>query len=254
MSAHRDQIVDQFTRQAVPFSTAPGIRDAAALELLVNVSGVRARDRVLDVACGPGLVVRAFAASAAHVTGIDVTPAMIARAKELTTGLSNVDLTLGDVVSLPYADATFELVVSRFAFHHFPEPALVMREMRRVCTPGGRVVVCDLLASDDPQKAAAFHDVEMVRDPSHARSCSVQELQGYFSCVGLTAERVASYQLAFELDSLMARSFPTDGDTASLKQRYLASIDGDRLGLSLRRIGGEVHGAYNVAVLSATCP
>ena len=54
MSSHRDRIVDQFTRQAVPFSTAPGIRDEAALQLLVEASGAGPDDTVLDVACGPG--------------------------------------------------------------------------------------------------------------------------------------------------------------------------------------------------------
>jgi Xaa-Pro aminopeptidase len=61
MPTHRDTIVDQFTRQAVPFATAAPIRDAAALQLLVDAAGTTAEDTVLDVACGPGLVACAFA-------------------------------------------------------------------------------------------------------------------------------------------------------------------------------------------------
>src|SRR5258705_12531030 len=79
--AHRDLIVDQFTRQAVPFSTAPGILDEDALRLLVDAAGAGPDDTVLDVACGPGLVVAAFARVVRHATGIDLTPAMIARAE-----------------------------------------------------------------------------------------------------------------------------------------------------------------------------
>ena len=97
MSSHRDRIVDQFTRQAVPFSTAPGIRDEAALQLLVEASGAGPDDTVLDVACGPGLVVSAFARVVRHATGIDVTPAMLERARAVAVeaGVTNVTLEAG---------------------------------------------------------------------------------------------------------------------------------------------------------------
>ena len=56
-SKHSDLILDQFTRQAVPFATAPSIKDEAALRLVVEFSGAGPDDTVLDVACGPGLIV-----------------------------------------------------------------------------------------------------------------------------------------------------------------------------------------------------
>src|SRR5258707_15570874 len=74
---NREAILDQFTRQAVPFSTAPGIRDEEALRRLVTASGAGPADTVLDVACGPGLVAAAFAPVPPHVPGIDPTPPMI---------------------------------------------------------------------------------------------------------------------------------------------------------------------------------
>ncbi len=250
-TTHRDQIVDQFTQQAVPFSTAPGIRDEAALQLLVASSGVTLDERVLDVACGPGLVVRAFAQKAAHATGIDVTPAMIARAREVCSELSNVTLEQGDVSTLPFADDTFDVVVSRFAFHHFVDPQTVLGEMKRVCKPGGRVVVCDLTGSDDAAKAAAFHELEMIRDPSHARARTLNELQSYYTAHGLAVELAGTYQLEFEVEALLARSFPANGDVAGVRARYHAGIENDGLGLHLTRIGDHVHGAYDVVILRA---
>jgi ubiquinone/menaquinone biosynthesis C-methylase UbiE len=206
---------------------------------------------VLDVACGPGLVVRAFANAAAHATGIDVTPAMITRARELTTGLSNVTVDTGDVTALPYEPAEFDVVVSRFAFHHFQDPRKVLGEMKRVCKPGGRVVVCDLIGSEDPNKAAAFHDLEMVRDPSHVRARRIEELQSYYRAHDLAPEIVAMYRLEFELESQLARSFPADGNRDKLREIYLASLPDDGLGLHLARVGNEVHGAYDVAIFRA---
>jgi SAM-dependent methyltransferase len=251
MLTHRDRIVDQFTQQAVPFSAAPGIKDQTALQLLVDSSQVTEHESVLDVACGPGLVVRAFASVAAHVTGIDVTPALITRARELATGLPNVTLDTGDVNVLPYRAAEFDVVVSRFSFHHFQDPRAVLGEMKRVCKPGGRVVVCDLIGSEDPNKAAAFHDLEMIRDPSHVRALRLEELQSYYRAHDLTPELVAMYRLEFELESLIARSFPVDGNRDKLREIYLASLPDDGLGLHLARVGNEVHGAYDVAILRA---
>jgi ubiquinone/menaquinone biosynthesis C-methylase UbiE len=253
MDPHRHQILDQFTRQAVPFSTAPGIRDQTALQLLVDCSGVRKQESVLDVACGPGLVLRAFGAAAAQVTGIDVTPAMITRARELVAGFSNVALDTGDVQNLPYDDQSFDVVVSRFAFHHFADPRAVLGEMKRVCRPGGRVLVCDLLASEDPNKAEAFHELEMVRDPSHYRARRLEELQSYYRAHGLRPELAAMYQLPFELESFIARSFPSDDNRDALRKRYLAAVADDAIGLHLTRAGDEVHGAYDVAILRAVC-
>ena len=88
----------------MPFSEAPAIRDEAALRLLVELVGAGPQDTVLDVACGPGLVVCAFAGVARHATGIDLTPAMIERARALAhqKGLSNVTFDVSDVVALPY--------------------------------------------------------------------------------------------------------------------------------------------------------
>src|SRR5204862_825198 len=109
------------------------------------------------VACGPGLVAVAFAAVARHVTGIDVTPAMIerARAHAAEKGVANVGWHVGDVLPLPYPKGSFSIVVSRFAFHHFPDPRAVLAEMRRVCAPGRRLGVAAAVAAPDPAKGAA---------------------------------------------------------------------------------------------------
>src|SRR5215471_12100444 len=133
MTKHNEEIVDQFTRQAVPFSTAKGIRDAQALELLVAAAGTSADDTVLDVACGPGLVACAFARVARHVTGIDLTPAMLDRASAIAAeqGVTNVTFQVGDVMRMPFPDASFSIVVARFAFHHFVHPGAVLAEMKR---------------------------------------------------------------------------------------------------------------------------
>ena len=89
---HQDLILDQFTRQATVFSTAPAITDEEALRMVVEAARPAPDDRLLDVACGPGLLVCAFAPYVREATGIDVTPAMLDRARQLAAdkGLANV--------------------------------------------------------------------------------------------------------------------------------------------------------------------
>jgi len=251
MTTHREAILDQFTRQAVPFATSPGIKDEAALTLVIDFSEAGASDTVLDVACGPGILACAFARVARHVTGIDITPAMLDRARLLQQeqGLANVTWQQGDVLPLPYPDASFSLVTSRFAFHHFLDPKAALAEMRRVCAPGGTVLVID--SAPAPDKAAAFNRMEVVRDPSHVRAMPEAELKDMFTAVGLAAPRTTGYRLEAELEGLIARSFPNPGDDETLRRIFRDSLANDDLGVGARRVGDRIHLGYPVAVLAA---
>src|SRR5262249_40549487 len=79
----------------------------------------------------------AFARVVRHVTGIDLTPAMLDRARALAAekGLANITWQHGDVLPLPYPEGSFTIVTARFAFHHFLDPGAVLAEMRRARPP-----------------------------------------------------------------------------------------------------------------------
>jgi ubiquinone/menaquinone biosynthesis C-methylase UbiE len=253
-TAHNERILDQFTRQATPFSTAATITDAAALRLIVETSGAGPGDTVLDVACGGGVVACGFAPHVAHVTGMDMTPAMLARAAQhaAALGLTNVTWRQGDATQLPFPDAAFSIVHTRFSFHHFLDPLAALKEMVRVCRPGGRVVVCDSQASTDPAKAAAFNKLERLRDPSHVRCLSLPELKGLFSQVGLGQPREAFYELRDTVRNLLARSFPNPGDDVKITAMFEKHIDDGSLGIPpATRDGAEIRYAYPVAILAA---
>jgi SAM-dependent methyltransferase len=250
-SEHQSEILDQFTRQATPFATAPGIPDEAALQLIVEESRAGAEDTVLDVACGPGLVVAAFARVVRHATGIDITPAMLerARAHAAGLGLTNVTWRQGDVLPLPWPDASFSIVASRFAFHHFLDPLAVLREMKRVAAPGGRVVVVD--STPAPDRADAFNRMERLRDPSHVRSLPVDEHRELYARVGLPEPRVTSYRLEGELESLIGRSFPHPGDDEKIRELFRGALVDDALDIQPRRENGQIRYGFPVSMLVA---
>ncbi len=251
-ATHSDLIRDQFTRQATPFSTAAPINDPKALEMIVDAAEPGPDDTVLDLACGGGIVVCALAPHVRHATGIDVTPAMLdrARALALERGIANVGWRQGDVAALPDRDGAFTIVVTRFSMHHFLDPAAVFAEMVRVCAPGGRIVVVDTPASADPVKAAQFNRLEKLRDPSHARNLSLGELRRLFTDRGLTP-RESFYELRYEVKNLLARSFPNPGDAEKITRMFIAAARDDSLGIPVIDDGERLAYAYPVAILAA---
>ncbi|MGH6795803.1 MAG: class I SAM-dependent methyltransferase, partial [Methylocella sp.] len=177
-SSHDDLIRDQFSRQAELFAQSPELHGDAQVLLLVDCARPKPSDESLDVACGPGTVVAAFAGRVRRAVGLDATEAMLDQARALTAerDFVNVEWRLGDVYRLPFADDSFHIVSCRFAFHHFEEPAKAFAEMLRVCRSGGRVVLCDGVASSDPAKATAFNAMERHRDPSTVEFFPLQRL------------------------------------------------------------------------------
>jgi len=252
-TAHSELILDQFTRQALAFSTAAMITDDKVLARIVECAGAQPVDTVLDVACGPGLVVCAFAPHVRSATGIDFTPTMLDRARVLAAGkgIRNVAWDQGDAYHLPYADGGFSIVMTRYSLHHLLDPLAALREMVRVCAQGGRIVVVDAYAPEDPAQAAAYHRVETLRDPSHARALSLTELQELFPCAVLSKPKVTLYELPVELQELLARAFPNPGDEAELAEIFTAPDAAGRLGIPVYREAGKVHIAYQAAILVA---
>jgi len=240
MDTHGDKILDQFTKQASLFQATH--RSAAdAIEQALTVAGVTADDVVLDVACGPGVLTCAFAKRAKHATGVDITPTMLAQAQQLQAAsqLDNIRWQLCDVTQLPFTDGSFSLVITRYAFHHLEHPEDVLKELVRVCAPGGKVVVID--SAPPPEKAAAFNEVERLRDPSHTKALTAEELSGLIAALALAIERRHLYAWEVTADSLLARSFPEDGDRARVKGLYAADVGVDELAMNARYLGDVLH-------------
>jgi ubiquinone/menaquinone biosynthesis C-methylase UbiE len=246
----RRLILDQFTKQAVPFSEMPAHSNDEANRLLIDMAKIGPDDNVLDVACGPGLVACPLAEVARHVTGLDLTPAMIeqAQAKQRATGLTNLTWLVGDAVPLPFPDAAFSVVVTRYSFHHFLDPKAVLTEMVRVCRPGGRVAVIDVFTTS-PEQAEAYNRVEKLRDPSHVRALSLEELTGLCHVAGLWDVRTSFYKLDVPLEELLAQSFPNPGDADRIRQTFADDIGVNRLGVGAHRRDGAIHFAFPIVVI-----
>lgn len=240
MEPHGQEILDQFTKQALLFQNSHRSAESA-LAAAVAVSGVTPADTVLDVACGPGVLACAFAKVARHVTGIDITPAMLEHASRLqaVAGVTNVTWRACDVCRVPFGDAVFSMVITRYAFHHLEHPQMVLREMVRVCAPSGHVVVID--SAPPAEKERAFNAIEKRRDPSHTRALPPDEVASLMKEEGLAVVRRHSYAWEVTAESLLTRSFPADGDRAGILAAYEADVDRDDLAVNARFIEGLLH-------------
>ncbi|MGQ9512012.1 class I SAM-dependent methyltransferase [Thermodesulfitimonas sp.] len=98
-------------------------------------------EEILDAGCGTGLLTKELAACGASVTGIDISPAMLAVAREKTRGFRNVVLAQADVTALPLPSNAFHGVVCFTVLEFVPRPEEALREMWRVLKPGGRMVL-----------------------------------------------------------------------------------------------------------------
>lgn len=200
---HHEIVRRQFVKQAPRFGDQNyTLASPVYLEWIVNNLDLEPHFDVLDVAAGTGHLSRAIAPQVRRVVAIDTTPEMLleGRRQAEQDGLSNIRFEHGLAEDLPYPSDAFDLVVSRFAIHHFQYPDIPIQEMVRVCRPGGKVAVIDLVSPDDEALAATYNRLERMRDPSHTHALSVGELKRLLRDAGLDIVHTVSREVDVSVD------------------------------------------------------
>jgi ubiquinone/menaquinone biosynthesis C-methylase UbiE len=224
-----------FARQARAFARSPLQTDPDRLRRLLEFLGPRPGERALDVACGPGIVTAALERAGLLAAGIDMTREMIREA--LPGGGRYVQ---GNVERLPFPGGTFDVVLCRNSCHHFAEPGTVLREMVRVLRPGGRAVVEDMRAPEDPVKREYHETIERLRDVSHVRTLTRGEFRDLAAAAGLVGFEENLVAFVIDFDEWVGRAFPAPRDRDKARLLMEASVGEDLCGLKVWREDGRL--------------
>jgi ubiquinone/menaquinone biosynthesis C-methylase UbiE len=240
---HFGKIVQrEFTKQAEQFSKSRSMRRKGGLEILPSLIGVKPFHRVLDLACGPGFVALEFAKHAREVVGVDLTAEMLKKARALTRreGFKNVTFRRADVKRLPFPDGSFDLVVTRASFHHFPQPEQVLTEMVRVLKRNGRILISDNTSKDDPEKSRLQNRLEKIRDPSHVEMIPLKKWRKLFTDAGLSVVKEKRLVQPRDAEDWMALTQTPPNVRQKIRRFLVESMRGDTTGQNVRLIDGRL--------------
>ncbi|MFJ4235075.1 class I SAM-dependent methyltransferase [Serratia nevei] len=206
-NSHKNAVDRQFGEQANAYLTSAVHAQGKDLQRLAQLLEPHADARLLDLGCGAGHASFTAAARVAQVVAYDLSAQMLAVVEQAAAekGLSNIQLQQGVAESLPFEDAGFDLVISRYSAHHWHDVGQALREVRRVLKPGGRAIFMDVVSPGHPLLDIYLQTVEVLRDTSHVRNYAPGEWLALLTEAGLVMREVTSDRLMLEFGSWVAR-------------------------------------------------
>lgn len=231
MKENRHEVVRrEFSKQAPRYGVGGlALSNPEHLRWIVNNLPLEPHFVVLDVAAGTGHLGRAIAPHVKRVVAVDATTEMLAEGRRAAKGdgIDNIVFEQGLAEDLGYPNDAFDVVVSRFAIHHFVDPHIPLREMARVCRLGGKVAVIDLVSPEDETLAATYNQLERMRDSSHTHALSPMKLQQLMQDAGLNIVHTASKEVEVDVNRWLKLT-----DTPSLiRETIIEELTKDLKGL-----------------------
>lgn len=215
-------VVQQFGNTAQAYATSAVHAQGADLQALRQLAGRGAMPAVLDLGCGAGHVSFAVAPCASSVVAYDLSAQMLAVVARSAAErqLGNIETRQGKAESLPFADASFDLVLTRFSAHHWMDVPAALAEVWRVLRPAGTVVVIDIVAPEIPLHDTTLQAVELLRDASHVRDYRVAEWLAMLERAGFAAPRQDAWKLVMQFDEWTARMRTPPGRVAAIRSLF----------------------------------
>ncbi|MFC0226742.1 class I SAM-dependent methyltransferase [Serratia aquatilis] len=205
--SHKNAVERQFGEQANAYLSSTVHAQGRDLQRLAELLAGSSSARLLDLGCGAGHASFTAAPNVAQVVAYDLSAQMLdvvsnaAREK----GLANIQVQQGVAELLPFGDASFEVVISRYSAHHWHDVGRALREVKRVLKPGGRAIFMDVVSPGHPLLDIYLQTVEVLRDTSHVRNYAPGEWLSMFTESGLLIQEATTDRLDLEFSSWVAR-------------------------------------------------
>ena len=223
-----DKIRESFTLQAKNFES--GNMNFSKKDYLAHTVAalhLQGHEKVLDAASGTCANGRSIAPFAAHVTCLDATEAMLDVGKEAarSEGLTNMDFRIGLVENMPFEGETFDVVISRLAFHHFAGMEKPFSEMTRVLKRRGTLAVIDMEAA--PEELREREDtLEILRDPSHVKNRSLPEFLSLYKKYGFTVVKEEHTPIRVSLEAWLDLTKTKEESRRTIKKALEEELQG----------------------------
>ena len=229
---HQELIKTQFAHAAEAFAE----RSSGRFDVLnvVDFSLVQPGQTVIEVGAGTANFISLFSEVAGIAVAFDLTYEMLLVARKKHP---EVQLIVADGMRLPITSRSVDLVTTAQALHHIHQPVEVLKELRRVVAPAGRVLVVDSVATESLEEALAMNELDLIRDPSHAAFRSPSTMKMLVQTAGLT---IVQEHLSVEQQKLSEWMWPGEfADTAIDKVRTFIEERGHETGMKFEPEGDD---------------
>lgn len=198
-------------------------RSGRELQLVVELAAPMGTERVLDIGTGAGHTALALAPRVSSVVLTDPVPAMLVQARRVfaDAGQNNAEFVEATAERLPFPDASFDIVTTRLAAHHFDDVALAFREVARVLRAGSLFIFVDTLAPEDPDSAAYQDEVETLRDPTHKHIYTQREWIAFAEEAGLHVAKLEVVRKAHDFEPWLERGGEDAATQERVRSRFL---------------------------------
>lgn len=230
MNKNIESIQKEFTKQANSFEKYQST-DAKLLfsKHAISLLNLKGGEDVLEIAAGTCSFGRLFSPYVKKITEVDVTKEMldVGRKTNEKEGITNVEYVLCSADETPFEDATFDVIASRLAFHHFTDPDSIFKEMNRLLKRKGKILIADMIIQD-LQTRDSLDMYERMRDPSHARCLSEEEFISLGKDYGLTLSYHSVTDIPMNLNAWMDLTHPSEEIRKNITKAMEEDIHGGK--------------------------
>lgn len=236
MGSNLKQLVrQQFDRQARYLSLGSTVDDPGVHEKVLALLELQGDEKILEVACGTGLLAAFLAPRVKEILGIDLSEGILKEAVKIREErrLGNLEFRLSDGDELPFNVPTFNISICKCSFPYFASPLRVVKEMKRVTRPGGKILIVEHTPPDDSIKREYYAKIMILRSPGHLRVFSRDEIRGLLQEAGLEPLREESLSQKYLMERWLKEGGGSQKDLSTAKDLLLKSIPTDAGGFKV---------------------